>query len=388
MVKYFSHIIIFILFSIGFLSAQQNSDLEKIRREIKLLESQLKQSESKLSNTVSTLTKYDRKISLLKKAISLMNKDIEKNRRELGELELSLEEKQQNIDTLVNLIEKQTFLLYLQGITNPDEDRTWWLNRDDSYRKKKYASFLLQYEKALADELAQNVRAAKQLKDKKNQLLTQLENARNLKAKEKRKIAGDYKTKQKLVKKIKNNQKLLVLSLKNKKESYKKLKNYFKELENKRLADKKNNLPVNQDWQKLSGAFYKLKGKLNWPVTGKIISTFGRHQDKKFKIVAVNNGIDIKAPKGTPVKNIHDGLVVKVTYMGGFGNMVIVDHNDGYYTVYSHLDNIRVTENSFAKSGDILGTVGDSGSMEGAKLHFEIYAKNKPSNPISWLKKR
>ena len=73
--------------------------------------------------------------------------------------------------------------------------------------------------------------------------------------------------------------------------------------------------------------------------------------------------------------------------MGGFGNTVIVDHNNGYYTVYAHLDEIAVKKFQILQAGSVIGTVGDSGSLEGAKLHFEIYANNEPQNPTRWLKK-
>ena len=76
-----------------------------------------------------------------------------------------------------------------------------------------------------------------------------------------------------------------------------------------------------------------------------------------------------------------------ITYMSGFGNTVIVDHKNGYYTVYTHMDDVLVSKFQFIDSGEVIGAVGTSGSLEGSMLHFEIYGNNVPLNPLSWLKK-
>ncbi|MCK5077015.1 MAG: M23 family metallopeptidase, partial [Calditrichia bacterium] len=299
----------------------------------------------------------------------------------------SLISEKEKVDTLRKIIAHQTYLLYLKGITRKESGWWYWLGWDEYSRQKKYASFLLDYEQKLAGKIDSKLQNIKSMKEKKSLVVAQMQETRNDKKKENQRLARGYKNKKGLISKIKSDQKLLAESIKQKKVSYEKLKKYMRELETKRLARKTGKKTIAAvNWEKLSGSFPKLKGKLNWPVKGKIISRFGRHQDKKYKIVAVNNGIDIKAKKGTSVRSVHDGIVVKVTYMGGFGNTIIVDHNDAYYTVYSHLDEVSINENVFAKSGQILGSVGDSGSLDGAKLHFEIYSKNKPRNPETWLK--
>ena len=140
-------------------------------------------------------------------------------------------------------------------------------------------------------------------------------------------------------------------------------------------------------WDKVKGNFGEQRRKLNWPTRGKILHPFGQYKNPKLKTTLVNNGIDIKAPKGTNIHCVFSGVVSLITYMGGFGNTVIVDHNNGYYTVYAHLDEIAVKKFQILQAGSVIGTVGDSGSLEGAKLHFEIYANNEPQNPTRWLKK-
>jgi septal ring factor EnvC (AmiA/AmiB activator) len=195
------------------------------------------------------------------------------------------------------------------------------------------------------------------------------------------------KTHSKIVSDVTRNKTLLSASLKEKKESYRKLTNLIASLEKGRPSRQ---LKVENQlkWEKLSGNFSKNKGRLNWPVQGAVLHGYGKFKNPKLKTVLNNTGIDIRADLGDDVRCIFSGVVSLITYMSGFGNMVIVDHNDSYYTVYAHLDQILVNTGDFLKDGEVIGTVGESGSLEGSKLHLEIYGFNKTENPEVWLQKR
>ena len=147
MVKYLFLLIALIICP---LFSQQSGDLQKIKKEINELENQLQKSKSELKNEVSTLNKYDKKINLVKKAVRIMDKNINSYKEDITELNKSLNSEQSKIDTLIKIIEHQTLLLYLKGITN-EKTRWWdWFGWQEDNRQKKYASFLLDYEQKLA----------------------------------------------------------------------------------------------------------------------------------------------------------------------------------------------------------------------------------------------
>jgi murein DD-endopeptidase MepM/ murein hydrolase activator NlpD len=75
-----------------------------------------------------------------------------------------------------------------------------------------------------------------------------------------------------------------------------------------------------------------------------------------------------------------------ITYLSGFGNTIIIDHGEGYYSVYSHLDDIFVEKDDLVTTGKVIATVGDSGSLEGSKLHFALFSNQKTENPTTWLR--
>ena len=129
-------------------------------------------------------------------------------------------------------------------------------------------------------------------------------------------------------------------------------------------------------------------GALDWPVDGEIVERFGRSRHPVYNTEVVNNGIDIRAARGTPVRAVEDGEVVYADFNGGYGLMVIVDHDGGDYSLYAHLDRAAVSIGQRVAKGQSIGTVGESGSLVGPKLHFEIRQGGRAVDPIGWLRQR
>jgi murein DD-endopeptidase MepM/ murein hydrolase activator NlpD len=121
--------------------------------------------------------------------------------------------------------------------------------------------------------------------------------------------------------------------------------------------------------------------KFDWPITsgGKLSSKFGlRHG-------AMHEGVDIAAPVGTPVRAAAAGWVIFVGRMRGYGNLVIVQHDRCYVTVYAHESCNLVREGQAVKRGQLIGRVGRTGHCTGANLHFEVRRYNVATNPLAYL---
>ncbi len=130
----------------------------------------------------------------------------------------------------------------------------------------------------------------------------------------------------------------------------------------------------------------ELKGLLNMPVEGKITNSFGPYRNTTFNVTNFRSGIDILTDKGEPVRAVHDGRILYASWFKGYGNMVIIDHGASYYTVYAHVEEIFKSIGDRVESGDVIATVGDTGSMTGARLYFELRHHGKPLDPLDWLK--
>lgn len=134
------------------------------------------------------------------------------------------------------------------------------------------------------------------------------------------------------------------------------------------------------------GAFGSARGQMPWPIRGRIIRGFGRQVDPELGTETFHKGLTIDAPMGAPVRAVLDGAVVYSGWYKGFGNMVIVDHGGGEYTLYAHLHAITKARGEQVKQGDPIGNVGDTGSLSGPQLYFELRRKNQPLNPRRFLR--
>jgi murein hydrolase activator len=132
--------------------------------------------------------------------------------------------------------------------------------------------------------------------------------------------------------------------------------------------------------------FAKLKGKLTWPVEGKIIQAFGKVVDNRYSTSILNAGIDIGATRGAGVASAASGQIAHISWLRGYGSFIIIEHGGGFYSLYAHLDEIDVEIGQNVLPGEKIGTVGESGSLTGPQLHFELRQGKEQLDPEEWLR--
>ncbi len=377
--------------ALGNTPAQQDASeirkqLETIKREIDRLQKALQSAEKQLQSEITIAQNLDQQIHLVNQALRLLNEEISLNQKRIGNLERQIRQVKVQLQTLTRLFEKQIVFAYKyqRGM-----EYSWLLgsqNVHQAYVRLRYFRRVSQSARNVYHRLINKQKELEGLQTRLKAELAEKERLAQEKASEQTALKEKLANRQRVIQKIRNNRRLLAGTLKQKQQNYQRLKKLIAELEQKR-ATRKLHPQTQQKWERISGSFARQKGRLNWPVQGNILHPFGRYKNPQLKTVLYNTGIDIRAPKGAAVRCVFPGVVSLITYLSGFGNTVIVDHNDGYYTVYSHLDDIQVTRFQFLEAGDIIGTVGESGSLEGPLLHFEIYGGNKPLNPQKWLKR-
>jgi septal ring factor EnvC (AmiA/AmiB activator) len=134
--------------------------------------------------------------------------------------------------------------------------------------------------------------------------------------------------------------------------------------------------------------FGGLRGRLPWPTDGRIVTAFGPQVHPRFGTRTVRNGVDIEAGEGTEVAAVYAGHVVYTGWFKGYGNLIILDHGHDYYTLYAHIADIHAKEGDDVRQGQRIGTVGDTGSLAGPRLYFEVRYQGKPQDPAEWLRSR
>lgn len=132
--------------------------------------------------------------------------------------------------------------------------------------------------------------------------------------------------------------------------------------------------------------FASQRGRMSLPVRGGILESFGKHKHPEFNSYTFSKGLSISASAGADIKSIYDGSVIFADYFKGFGNMIIVDHGGGYFSLYAHASKIAKRVGAEVARNETIATVGDVDSTKGPILYFEIRHQGRPVDPAGWVR--
>ena len=376
---------------------QKDIDLKKnevstLKKEIREVEKSIIKKTQEAISTAEILIDLENKISLTEKLIRSLSREerfvesmiydtkerIKRKKAYLSGLEEKLKLRLQYIYKNGN----QTFLKTIFSTNN-------W---NEAIYKIKYLDILSQYESKLRSDLQIGLTELALEEKKLNNELNKNRKIRQDKEKENTRLDTDKKRRKKYLKKINNQKSSLENNLIQKQLMITEVESIINKLYDDKVSIKKreNELARIRSMQNksTSGNFAKMKGKLTWPVKGKIISRFGNEINRELNTVTENVGIEIQADIGTSINAVLDGVVSTITFIRGHGNIIIIDHGGGYNTVYAQLKNIKVNENEYVKIGEKIAEIASNGKSKKGKLHFEVWGNKQKLNPEYWLSKK
>jgi len=132
--------------------------------------------------------------------------------------------------------------------------------------------------------------------------------------------------------------------------------------------------------------FASQKGRMSLPVRGEVVESFGKHKHPEFNSYTFSKGLSISAGSGADIKSIYEGSVIFADYFKGFGNMIIVDHGGGYFSLYAHASRLLKKVGANVSRNESIASVGDIDSTKGPILYFEIRHQGKPVDPAGWVR--
>jgi septal ring factor EnvC (AmiA/AmiB activator) len=389
-----------IILLVGFICAQrsqqdfknelktQSSAIQILRNEIEATKKRIQSEGRKEKSSVIKVSNLSEEISLLQRLVKEIDKEEKLLVADISRMENQIVKSEIELDTLRTRYARRINKIYKKGqLTNLEKifSSTSW--RQAIYRSK-YLKIIAEIDqktyntiKSLLVEIGKqkiNLEAAlrkkRRLKRDRSQTLTLV---KNKKRKEQRELV-----------KIRRSQKDLKTFLTEKQAGVKQLEVIINKIKDD-INSSEREARIRQQQQALqSKEFPKLKGKLVWPGEGRVITKFGRQWNPKLKTTTENPGIDIKGKPGSEIRTVLGGVVTTITFIRGFGTTIIIDHGNGFYTVYSHVTNVQTNEDSQVRGGDVIAYMGDSSSINGAQLHFEIWGQGKKLDPEKWLKKK
>jgi len=340
---------------------EHKKKLEKAKRREHSILSELEMTNKQLNDVEAELRKYRKTLSNTELRIAKVESDISINR--------------DDIERRKEWIRRKLRATYKYGQT--PETVMLYLTSDDlsqMMRRGKSLQYITVYEHRVLNTYKANLEV---LQEKENQLVKLkrdlIRNRENVRVEE---VSLAEKKKDK---------EILLASVKNEEYSYKKMLSELKDA-SKRL------LEVIRETEKTdtfsAEGLSKLKGKLPWPVQGKVAIPYGSQRDPQFNTPIFRSGTYIQSIGDSAAKAVYNGKVVFAEWFKGYGQLVIVNHGNGYHTLYGSLSEIFTKVGDIIKVNQAIGRVGNSGILNAPGLYFEIRYKGKPLDPFQWLKKR
>ena len=366
----------------------QSGAIDKVKKEIEDTRRKIKSQKQKERTTSRRLSNIDKEISLTNKLYNQLKNELNKSEIEIDKLSKGIKANEEQLSKLRYRYSQRIIQMYKKGTLSDIEKMLSSSSWRQAMYRAKYMGIISDI-----DQRTQNKIKSLLIDIGKQRILLE-SNYRNKvrlkKDQEQSKVSlrASRKNRQKELDKIKKNQSELTKYLEEKQAGMQELEALLKKIrQDKSSYDRADRIKKQQTALKTQ-VFSKLKGQLPWPASGRVVKKFGRSWNPERKTTTENPGIDIKGKPGSPVRSIIGGVVTTITYIRGYGTTLIIDHGGGFYTVYSHVTNVEANEGAEVQAGDVIAYMGDAGSVEGSKLHFEIWGNGQKLNPEKWLMKR
>ena len=366
----------------------QNDAINKMKKEIEKLSSKLRKANINETSTSKRITNLDEELALVNKLIQSLKKEENFNRDKVNNLKSRIKTKEDELSLLRIRYKQRIINTYLKGRVSDLEkvlSSTSW--RQAVYRTQ-YLKIISSIEQKMTKEIESILLVINKDKLKLESLLRQSIALKRDKQKQMTSLRKMRIKREKELNRIRQDKSALANYMQEKSSGVKQLESIIKKvLEDKARYEREARIRQQQQALKTK-EFNLLKGQLPWPTEGRVISKFGKQWNSRLKTTTDNPGIDIKGQPGSSIRSTLSGIVTTITYIRGYGTTVIIDHGGGFYTVYSHVTNIQTQVDSEVRSGDVIAYMGDSGSINGAKLHFEVWGKGQKLDPEKWLIKK
>jgi len=357
----------------------QKSKLEKIQREIQAHRAKTKELKQEEANVMKQLSHLDKEMTLSRELLAQLDARETLLEQQIDSLRLSIAYEGQVLAYKQKRLAARVRQMYMRG---PRYDLQVILTSPNVVEASRRFKFLQMTAERDAD-LVETVRTRKGALEREQAVLTEamadVVALTNERRQESDRLGESKNARVSMLKEIRSKKSQHDEAIDELKRSEEEMKDLIGQLEQRRLADR--------DSGDLPGQFAELKGKLMRPVKGKITKKFGQDKHPKFGTVTFNNGVNIKASAGSPIRAVAAARVEFVDWISGYGNCIILNHGEGYYTLYAHTAQIFVKAGQMVALGDVIAEVGDSGSLNGYECHFEIRKSKQALDPMKWFAK-
>lgn len=384
------------LFSVAAMAADAGRDetrgqLEKLKTEIGKLQETLQQFKDERSKLQSDLRRSEVDIGDSQRKILQIQQQLEQQQQELQKLQERRKQLQQAKSEQQERIARQVRAAYQLGGQNKLKAL---LNQEEPDKVSRALVYYDYFNRARTDQIEAYIDVISQLDTMQPQIEEKAGSLRAAKAdldQQHKQLLGARQERERTFAKLNATIQSKDEQLKQMARDRSALEQVLKKIEREALARARSNSGGKSGTALPEGGFIasgqpfrSLRGQLPWPVAGKADNRFGSQRggpEMRWQ------GINISAREGETVRAIHNGRVVFADWLRGSGLLIIIDHGDGYLSLYAHNQTLLRSTGDAVKGGDPIATVGNSGGQEQAGLYFEIRHKGVPTDPAEWCRR-
>ncbi|MBW2182645.1 MAG: peptidoglycan DD-metalloendopeptidase family protein [Deltaproteobacteria bacterium] len=354
--------------------------LSDIDKKIKKEKKKIKKVEKEESTTTNQLNAIDKKLSKNRNELYSLNRRLKNLKKDVANANTQLDQINKDIIQRKELFSKRLIALYKYkrsgGILRV-------IFSSHSYpelsQRTKFIKMILSSDIQIIDHFFKQLSLVKEKRETLQEKQKSLEKVKNSILKKKSQIDDQKKKKTVLLKKIRNEKKTYQAAVEELEKASRELQSLIDRLQREIAGKKEHFIPED------AKRFEALKGKLLFPLSGKIISSYGNRTDPQLNTVIFQKGIEISAKQGQEVRAIYEGTVLYADWFKGYGNIIIIDHGGSYYSLSAHVSKLFKSVGERVEAGEVIALAGDTGSLKGNCLYFELRHHGKPLNPLKWL---
>lgn len=351
--------------------------LSEVQRQLKAKKQMVKESIEKeqsiltrIENIDKSIREEEQELKKLDRQISDTQTSILSTAKEISVLTTQLASRKKYLKNRLKALYKQQYGGYALLLFTASDYH-------DLIRKSKFISLIAHHDSRVIKRYRDEIGEVNFKKKNLEMLYRTLEASKNSVKGRKKALQTDRLRKDRLLATVRSKRSTYERTIKELEESSQKLQEMIKKLEEEKVP------------KSVAGTgFRRLKGRLPWPVPGKVVVPYGKYVDPKFNIPVFKNGIEIRAGRGDRPRAIAGGRVVYADWFKGYGLLLIINHGSGYHSLYGNLSEIFHEPGDIISKGTAVGKIGNSGLLNEPTLYFEIRYKGKPVNPMRWLARK
>ena len=359
---------------------QERGRLEQLKKKIAETKKKATKAKKKHGSVLKNIEQLDQQLYRKKKERTRIDAQIKEKDQELANLSINIVHHEKNVKIHRDAVTARLRLLYMEGRTGYLKALFTAETFADATNRMDYIGWVAQREHGLVRQFQEDLTKLQLLRDQQAQAREVL-------------LALQGETRHTIteISGLKRKKRTVLISLSKEKNTHERAVEGLQ-----RSAEQVDSLlkALDQRFRLAQSRLRKTPGKLPslgsflWPAKGKVVSFFGRQKHPTFDTYVTKKGIEIKAREGSPIRSVSAGKVVYADWLKGYGLVVIVDHTNGFYSLYAHASKLLVAEGNEVAMGQMIGHTGETGVTKDDTLYFELRKGTTPIDPLKWLAKR